>query len=505
MYIENAIAVFENCHVLHSRLLDNAACILTFNSTTTVKSSHIANLRAGWFLQVNAGGRGTLTDVTFVNCSSQEALIVVFQESSLTVDNCTYISNNNSFVHVQNSSLVIIRNLLFSNNTILSKAIVGSYIRSLFRSVLLIKQSHFFNNTVSGDGVAGHGVIGLDRQSIGIMESCDFIKNKGRVIGVFNALSLVVTLCNFHGNIGACGGTGIHMFVEDSREHQTENVQDSVKHFTARTQQDTGSFIQKTLSGARIMPRWDITNCTFVGNTAEWGGAIAAENISLYLAGNHFVNNSAVGPPASGLGDGGAVWLQQSSANMTQCLFDGNSAVYGGGISFSGELLFIHLSNFSENEAGSSTLALGGAIFFRGGERVIVLISSSVFLENKAQNAGGAIAHLLVDGVLTIEGSTFCQNSAESGGAILCPAANIINSTFETNAAESQGGAMVLDKGRQSNISFCNFTSNTAVLGGAIHAGNNASLTCHMCVFHNNAAVSRWVSLNFLSVSSSNL
>ena len=70
-----------------------------------------------------------------------------------------------------------------------------------------------------------------------------------------------------------------------------------------------------------------ITNCTFTGNSAGWGGGISNDNSSSPTITNcTFTGNSADA-------DGGGIYnFENASPTITDCTFTGNSADYGGGI-----------------------------------------------------------------------------------------------------------------------------------------------------------------------------
>ncbi|ORZ39170.1 hypothetical protein BCR44DRAFT_125971, partial [Catenaria anguillulae PL171] len=66
-----------------------------------------------------------------------------------------------------------------------------------------------------------------------------------------------------------------------------------------------------------------VTNCLFSGNTAKYGGAIYHDGTSLTISDTRFTNNRAVL-------DGGALYLS-SAATLTNLVLQGNQAKRGGG------------------------------------------------------------------------------------------------------------------------------------------------------------------------------
>ena len=138
----------------------------------------------------------------------------------------------------------------------------------------------------------------------------------------------------------------------------------------------------------------------------------------------------------------------------------------------------------SGNDTNPATPGNGSRIFNIDNHAVSVVdvTLSGITLTGGDTNAtGGAILsreHLSVDGMV------FTGNRAQSGGAIaqLQSSALIANSTFESNGAASDGGAVLVDSlaaGATVTVSANHFTSNSAMRGGAIATrppGGNAVL-----------------------------
>ena len=162
--------------------------------------------------------------------------------------------------------------------------------------------------------------------------------------------------------------------------------------------------------------------------------------------------------------------------------------------------LDIELSQFSGNRAELDkdsevpiTAASGGAIFIRGGNSFqdyntglktivdgILSIENSTFLNNHADNFGGAIAGIrwkddqndsTIDPIVNIFNTDFTRNSAlNSGGGIygIFKELNITWANFEDNISSHSGGALSVT-GEKNTIINSNFIGNKANdLGGAI-------------------------------------
>jgi len=173
-----------------------------------------------------------------------------------------------------------------------------------------------------------------------------------------------------------------------------------------------------------------------------------------------------------------------TSAISNGSVFNLNTAAAGGAVyvgqDFDGA---VDATSFDGNAA---TAAAGGAVFVGQdfGSKVgqTSEIKASAFTNNTAATNGGALAvGNNFDGV--IDGTTFQSNAATagSGGALYVAddfgskagaTSEIKNSTFDTNTAGANGGAIAVDQDFKGNVADSTFKSNTAaVSGGAISSG----------------------------------
>ena len=127
-------------------------------------------------------------------------------------------------------------------------------------------------------------------------------------------------------------------------------------------------------------------------------------------------------------------------------------------------------STFGENLAGAE----GGAIWAE--DLQTLSFTGCTFLDNStvadtpfATGAGGAL--YVYDGVVAISGSRFCNNEAESGGAIHLQSGNALaltNTVVQENRGRSQGGGMTLDVSVSPTVVNATFLGNDAPVGGAL-------------------------------------
>ena len=226
-------------------------------------------------------------------------------------------------------------------------------------------------------------------------------------------------------------------------------------------------------------------NLTGIGNPVFDGknqntmfSLYGAPDDEFHIKGITFKNGVASQSKYGGMEEGGAIFFKGGTLYLENDVFMSNSAKsYGGAVhinkgmnewgSFYRAFAFIDNCTFTNNLADY----YGGAISLYDSD---VFVSNSTFTSNKAKN-GGAISILNGMANLTVENCSFTSNFAsEMGGALEIDALNtyttryfalVSNSTFTENSA-NYGGAIVAG---DSNITGCVFTHNSAVYqGGAI-------------------------------------
>ena len=208
---------------------------------------------------------------------------------------------------------------------------------------------------------------------------------------------------------------------------------------------------KSNIYGGAIDGKGTAVNCTFINNTADYGGAVSID---------HCVNCSFYENTARYSGGAG------TSANYENCIFIANSATdYGGAVYIGGNIRHYSVVNctFVENHAN-----MGGAI-----NQIFDDVADAVnctFIRNSAVWQAGAV----YNGVSI--NCNFTENFADYGGAIYYGRAK--NSTFTRNHA-GLGGASY-----QSTCANCSFIENYADCGGAIYDG----WVTQNCRFINNYA-----------------
>ena len=240
--------------------------------------------------------------------------------------------------------------------------------------------------------------------------------------------------------------------------------------------------------------------------SAAYGGAIALDASSAELTSVTLSNNSADER-------GGAIYLESASdLSCDGCTFDTNDADAGGAVAVDESSTFSDVdgdydSNSATTEGGavwlrtgatfdgttfsSNTAADGGAVYADDTASTLELIDAT-FETNDATGDGGAVC-LSDDGDLSVEGSTFDENTADDGGAIhFGPGdsswdASITESTFESNSADSQGGGLYLSEGNL-DLYDVDFLRNTAEDGAGLYASQVDELSVSRSLFFANEA-----------------
>jgi predicted outer membrane repeat protein len=251
----------------------------------------------------------------------------------------------------------------------------------------------------------------------------------------------------------------------------------------------------------------DIQNSHFDSNQATFdGGAILAEGGSLTLTGMSTFSNNV-----SSFGEGGSIRLEATDpVIVTDTDFSFNTAgSHGGAVSMTavGEASFAN-TTMTDNMTGFE--GDGGALFveYSGAQ-----LSSSSFESNHSSRNGGAIATIGSDlsgsnvdlrhnhadnqgggigaegGTIVLEHTEFHTNTAASGGGGLSSSAieTMVSDThFQANESTGgDGGALDL-RGVEATIFRILAIENWAQNGGAISASNGVTLSLKSSVLQEN-------------------
>ena len=244
-----------------------------------------------------------------------------------------------------------------------------------------------------------------------------------------------------------------------------------------------------------------VSGSNFVNNSGRWGGAISATGAELRKNSSTLTVSNTIFKDNSAL-YAGAVYIWGSNYNITDCVFDNNTAFGKGNMTPNnnngGALVVSQVSRFNEPITGTisgskftnNKAQYSGAAYFNKG---FVTITDSVFENNVATAEGGAVdfSHASVkDLVVSINNSSFVGNKAPVAGAIFTNVdSKITNSNFTKNTA-SKGGAVLNENGAKLTVDNSTFKDNAAdSYGGAVF--NNGELVVSDSVFDSNDIVNR--------------
>lgn len=201
------------------------------------------------------------------------------------------------------------------------------------------------------------------------------------------------------------------------------------------------------------------------------GGALYVNTGSVNITDCTFINNTLPVSSVSANGGAGIFYITSGTGLLiSNCTFDGNSAFAGGALAFLLGRAQIIGSTFKNNVGmeGGSLYVLGMSSFLLSNS---TFYNNTAYNNpNVSPGTGGAAVYTASS--ISIVGCNFMANSAVDckGGALFSIGAttNVFNSSFVSNNA-STGGAVAITASAALNIYNSSFQTNTANGGGAIY------------------------------------
>ena len=323
------------------------------------------------------------------------------------------------------------------------------------------------------------------------------------------------------GNVNLDLSTNVTI-VGESRTNTIIDAQDSSRIFTISAKVVIANLTitngtESVNGGAIYNDEYAITtlsNCTFLNNTATYGGAIHNRDGTLNLDNCTFTGNDAI--------YGGAIWNNGVLTTSNDCTFTNNTASYGGSIYTTfGGIITLNGCYFINNTAGyggainnyESDITLRGCNFTNNRGNVIynyygtISTNSCNFTNNSGyaiytkncitaldvnncnfiNNDGGAIYNSNGDTIGTVNSCNFVNNG-DSAIYNYYGTLNVYFCTFIKNNAYNNGGAIYNDDSATTILDGCSFTNNTAGQGGAIYNNGNIKISGEDCIFSSNHA-----------------
>ena len=178
---------------------------------------------------------------------------------------------------------------------------------------------------------------------------------------------------------------------------------------------------------------------------------------------------------------GGGMYNYRGSPSLTNVIFIGNAATFGGGMYNGGESSYWEGSNpVLTNVTFMYNLATEG-----GGLRNDNYSSPRMmdvgFRWNRALRSGGGMENYNYSNPI-LTNATFNNNSASAGGGMMnwgSSSPSLINATFNANLASDMGGAIYNDSGSNPWLMYVTVSGNQAPQGGGMYNvyGSNPSAT----------------------------
>ncbi|WP_297828154.1 lectin like domain-containing protein [uncultured Methanobrevibacter sp.] len=277
-------------------------------------------------------GKITLNNVNFTGCSEEEDGIIYVSSADLTVNGCSFYSNNASILISAYKSNVTVNNSIFSGNNNYGQAISAS------RWQLIIHNSIFenfsFNNGAMID-FKGHrfemvnsSFINAHSDLSGGVILAKYFPAEITIAGEKQYLPsdpILIDNCKFENVSCANDGGAIHIDLDSGAQH-----------------------IQKTMN---------IVGSNFTNCSSKYGGAISVLGGALNIESSKFLDNYASF-------EGGAIYSSWTALNITNSNFRNNTAAKNAGaLYFDKGNLTIKGSNFISNKAHEESSTTANAIY----------------------------------------------------------------------------------------------------------------------------------------------
>ncbi|TNV88085.1 hypothetical protein FGO68_gene10378 [Halteria grandinella] len=467
--------------------------------------------RNGSFLQITMYSQVKLirTQISRMNSLKGGALFVFYVSEIIMVDSTftQMLAKDAGVMIVSEYSSVQMISSRFENN----KAIYNAVFKITEDSSVLIDSSIFENNKawlvnsigqlsqISNRGVINHSIFANNL----VLAIEDFDNQQGGGLEI-NRCHTVIKIYNskFNENFSTRGpgcvcivaSTGVK--IDNSTFFSSFNV----TKFISTSTEMLGGFIN--IQPSSIV---NITNCTFRGGIADFGGAIYSIGTnSLFIDSSYFYNNTA-------RFDGGGIYALNYRLIVLRmgCKFERNFALLpnkGDALSLKGRqreftllqdiefssnftscyifadsisVLIIANSKFvSTNTTRNSSLFTNGGVFIRNTLSIAIQDSSFENLFGQYDSGGSAL---------------IVEQTTKKGQLLQQPTLEVFRNNFTNCFSQTNGGAITLINYEYAWLRYNTFTSNTALkAGGAIFYSCTTNYLCVMeitnCTFKHNYA-----------------
>jgi len=219
-----------------------------------------------------------------------------------------------------------------------------------------------------------------------------------------------------------------------------------------------------------------LTNCTFSGNSADYGGGMYNTSNSSPAV----TNCTLRGNSAPGDGGGMSNWLD-SNPTVTNCTFSNNWSHYGGGMFNISSSPTVTNSAFSANVSNE----WGGGMRNDLSSPTVI---NCTFSGSSALHYGGGMSNSNSSSP-TVTNCTFTGCSTDNYGGGMSnynSSPTVINCTFSGNSANRDGGGMHNENG-DPTVTNCTFSGNSADrYGGGMSNWLDSNPTVANCILWSN-------------------
>ncbi len=399
----------------------------------------------------------TVTDIDFVmnDATNDGGAIAAINGSNTEITNSNFRQNVSTgddagAVYIANSSTLTLNRGNFEQNAAVDR---GGALTILRNSQATIDGTSFSENSVNNFG----GALSVGENSDASLNNVSFDRNRSLA--------------------GSGGAIGVELNGE---------LISLDSDFTSNTSVSQGGAIRIESDSEVTLNNNSFQSNQLLVNTEGNGGAIFVNSSSvnaLSVMGGDFTNNSS-------LDDGGAVTINQGTAQFSDVVFASNRAINGDGGAVdvnAGATAIFQNGSFTNNRAQS----FGGGIDSRG----MLTVNGTNFTGNQATLDGGAI-FVGASNLTNVQNADFINNRAiDNGGAIASQSdgssqLTILDSTFDNNDAQQNGGGLYLDApaGALLSLNQNSFVNNSGLSGGGLFKTNSADLTIANTTFERNTA-----------------
>ena len=303
------------------------------------------------------------SDITIIGENINDTIISLKNDYYLRVSlsktvnmaNLTIRNGNNKAL--RNSGTLTLDHVKFENNKGYDGGAIYNY------RTLNINNSYFYNNKATEYGSAIY-----NEETLNVNNTL-FRDNSAKWGTIYTKTYASIINCTFINDYAYYGGA---IYMEKVRGNP---VTIKSSRFINCTSYSYGGSIASYNSTSTIINDNEFINCKSIRST---GGAVYFDNANSTLTNNTFINNSAI--------IGGAYITLNSFTNLTGNIFENNTAKYYGGAIFdSYNDIKIDNNTFRYNSA-----QYGGAIYILSIQEYLN-ITQSIFESNTAVKSGGAI------------------------------------------------------------------------------------------------------------------